>query len=176
MQMLCNYLFLYVNLLKCLIYILRKTAKPFVQYKWLLTLFFPLNFALIQCHIFIGLIVCALFTTVFHLQEVGSLQFPSDLRNVTRLPRNCEETVNSTKLNTSDNNVQGHTTHVCSRHLSMETAAFRCYSYNNSTLNFRAILRGLQRKSLKFKQISLITFQQYVSSFSCNSFEIKCCR
>lgn len=137
---------------------------------------FSLNFALVQFHIFIGLIVCALFTTVLHLQEVGSLQFQSDLRNVTRLPRNCEETVNSTKLNTSDNNVQGHTTHVCSRHLSMETASFRCYSYNNSTLNFRAILRGLQRKSLKFKQISLITFQQYVSSFSCNSFEIKCCR
>ncbi|XP_052702790.1 uncharacterized protein LOC128179420 [Crassostrea angulata] len=46
----------------------------------------------------------------------------------------------------------------------METASFRCYSYNNSTLNFRAILRGLQRKSLKFKQISLITFQQYLAS------------
>lgn len=120
---------------------------------------------MLHCNTFTGLIACVSITTVIHLQEVGSLQFSTDLLNVTRLPKNCEETLNSTKLNTSDNNVQGHATHVCSRHLSMETASFRCYSYNNSTLNFRTILRGLQRKSLKFKQISLITFQQYVSIF-----------
>ncbi|XP_048746057.1 uncharacterized protein LOC125658711 [Ostrea edulis] len=41
---------------------------------------------------------------------------------------------------------------------------FRCYNSRDSTVNFRALSRGLLRKTLKLQQQSFRTFQQYLSA------------
>jgi hypothetical protein len=53
--------------------------------------------------------------------------------------------------------------HVCSRHLSSRNLKFRCHNAKTSAVNFRALSRGLLRKTLKLQQQSFLTFQQYVS-------------
>ena len=83
--------------------------------------------------------------------------------NETGSSRNCEETLNSITRHSIAADSLALGTHVCSRHVTTANVLFRCYRHRNSTLNHHALLRGLLRKSLKFQQLALLTYQQYVS-------------
>nr|XP_022336216.1 uncharacterized protein LOC111132682 [Crassostrea virginica] len=84
--------------------------------------------------------------------------------NETGSSRNCEETLNSITRHSIAADSLALGTHVCSRHVTTANVLFRCYRHRNSTVNHYALLRGLLRKSLKFQQLALLTYQQYFSS------------